>query len=111
MADLHFDTVISLTDARQSALLYEHVIPLLPFNLALPKRDPDNARILFYDLAPDSLKTQYMEYSAAIECYYREFVAVFLQLVAKHRDFLLENNAELPTQQNPLVDLMGSFLI
>ena len=71
MADGYFETVISLTDARQSALFYEHVIPLLPFDWIgqLPKRDADlerqmsvNARILFYDLAPDSLKTRYMEY-------------------------------------------------
>jgi hypothetical protein len=33
MADGYFDTVISLTDARQSALFYEHVIPLIPIDL------------------------------------------------------------------------------
>jgi hypothetical protein len=33
MADGYFDTVISLTDARRSALFYEHVIPLIPIDL------------------------------------------------------------------------------
>jgi hypothetical protein len=35
MADGYFDTVISLTDARRSALFYEQVIPFMPVDLIL----------------------------------------------------------------------------
>jgi hypothetical protein len=35
MADRYFDTVISITDAKRSALFYEHVIPLVPYDLGV----------------------------------------------------------------------------
>jgi hypothetical protein len=67
MADGYFDTVVSLTDARRSALFYEHVIPLAPFDLITSllqaaKRGADLKRIrelddqIFRDFA-DNLRS------------------------------------------------------
>jgi len=85
MANGYFDTVLSLTDARRSALFYEHVIPIAPYNLFLSlaklwtskkKDDSDEAKQLFdyytkifRDLAPDHLRDDMEHWSALLQPY------------------------------------------